>query len=477
MVVGFAGDVCLLGSVFFAKSSRVDSFVPRRSFIRSIVRMEDFAEQLKRLKDRVRERDEQHCAEEASLQSTLTELGQQVTRISKESRQLVETVQELGRDVLQVRRQGDEHVLWTGSESKRKDQMIAQLNAKVEKLELAADQRDARIEELEGALEEGKSKFEEEAEDNLRDKQRIERLLQQLQIEVRDMKEFNGNISIGGRNDFASVPGGVGMREREGVERAKQAVLGVKLRFTGDVRISHPMQFLRTFEKITGRIGLSGEQRMIVLGEACLTGGALTWFLESDLSDYEHFDREFKGKFWTSKEHNRLMDEVNSNILMLEKGELLSDYVSRIVREVSYLPYRMEDNYLAKRLIRKFNEELRNLLLTTVTSTEQLKTTLSTLENEDSQILKGRKVTTAAGNHPGQNTWGPREDWRTGPYRNQSYGNRMPGAGIPPPNHMQGYQGGPDRQRFLGPPGNQRPMDGSKTQGTGNVRSNEPTKN
>jgi hypothetical protein len=281
------------------------------------------------------------------------------------------------------------------------------------------------------------------------DKRRMEGMIQELRENVSAGK-MERKVKIAAETEN----GGNG--ERDKVERAKQAVLGVELRFTGDLRISHPIQFLKTFDRITKRIGLTSEQRIVVLGEACLTGGALTWFLDSDCDTYEAFARDFEEKYWTSKEHNKLMDEVNSNILKLEKGELQSEYIGRIVREVGYLPYPMEDSYLAKRLIRKFNDELRNLLLSTVTSTEQLKITLSTLENEESQILKGRKAVVETVTHPVQNTWMPRDNWRREQYRNQNFGYRGPGQGFQGGNGMQnnqGMQGHQPMQNHQGMPG------------------------
>lgn len=402
------------------------------------------------------------------MDNRVLKLEELVNNMAEELRLVIEKCEGLERHLVKVKLQGEENVRLTRIDNDQKDQLIARLSEKTENLEQAAILREARIVELANALAQGKVKFDEEVNDNLNDKQRLERLLMQMQSDIQEVKD--NNATIGRKSEPAPIDSFI-IGERDRVERAKQAVLGVKLRFTGDVRISHPMQFLRTFERITGRIGLSGDQRMIVLGEACLTGAALSWFLESDAQGYEQFTREFEGKYWTSKEHNRLMDEVNANVLKLDKGEIISEYVGRIVREVSYLPYPMEDSYLAKRLIRKFNEELRNLLLTTVNSTAQLIKALSTLENEDSQILKGKKgQLTDTVSQPPQNQWNTRNDWRDGQQRNQN------SAGYPRQGHW-----GPNRPGISGQshqnsnnnptPGEQlvEPQGGPVKQGTGNT--------
>jgi hypothetical protein len=121
----------------------------------------------------------------------------------------------------------------------------------------------------------------------------------------------------------------------------------------------------------------------------------------------------FKEKFWNSRDQNDLLDEVNSAELRLKYHESLADYVVRMVRQVSYLPYKMEDGYLARRLMRKLNADCRHLLLTTVSTTDQLVDKLRTLEGEGAQILwqkPGREV-----NRSPEAERTANKDWRASP--------------------------------------------------------------
>jgi hypothetical protein len=171
------------------------------------------------------------------------------------------------------------------------------------------------------------------------------------------------------------------------IGRAKRALTGGRVIFAAERGQIHPIQFLNLFQRICDRHNVSPDERLELIRDQCLEGRAAHWFGEQDFEGFEPFLTAFAGRFWGSREHDMLLDEVNAEQAGYSANEQMSEYIKRMVQQVNFLPHPMTDEYLAKRLIRKLPAELRNVLLAAnIITTAHLIRSIANLEDEGSSL-------------------------------------------------------------------------------------------
>jgi hypothetical protein len=159
--------------------------------------------------------------------------------------------------------------------------------------------------------------------------------------------------------------------------------------FTGSGE-NHPMGFVRKFNKIAARYGLPSAQKLRFLG-MCLKGKPLIWLQDQEFENFTTFESAFQAKYWNSPAQDQFINIIYNGKYQFGH-QSMSEYISKLVTENQYLPDPINDQNLAKRLIKHFPAKTYNMLIHKSGSTADIVKRLAMWEGEEAVFVKPDKV-------------------------------------------------------------------------------------